>query len=136
MKGHLIIGLGLLFCLSGSAAAMDFVSAQRILCKHDVSRACKKDGCMQIHKNDERFTVIDVEAKTISQCGKDDGCSPFTIDEKWTSGIFLLFRVGSSITKIALIDADTFGIKEGDLMNNRSSMDFIISDWGSCVAEK
>ena len=126
----------LVVCLISVAMWSGMAFAGQLVCVKEHSMLCEFDGCKEIYQDDQQFTVIDIEKRSISLCSqKDEKCDPFPLDGIEEVGVFKLYKSMSAVVKVAMVDMKSSGFLKNMFFEYRPHLLNVFLAWGMCFEE-
>ena len=108
--------------------------AEEIICLKETSMLCEPGECREIYQDDTQYTVIDTTKRQIYLCSeKDQKCDPFPLDSIEEVGAFMLYKAGSAVLKVGLIDMKASGVIKDMFIEYRPHLFNIFLAWGMCM---
>ena len=85
--------------------------AEEIICMKETSMLCEPGECREIYTDDTQYTVWDTTERQISLCSdKDQKCDLFPLESMEEVGAFMIYKSGSPVIKVGLMDMETSGV--------------------------
>jgi hypothetical protein len=108
--------------------------AEEIICMKETSMLCEPGECREIYTDDTQYTVINTTEKQILLCSENDQkCDPFPLDSIEEVGAFMIYKSGSAVMKIGLMDMEASGVIKDVFLEYRPHLFNIFLAWGMCM---